>query len=214
MKQFLLFCMCSYLILPSCQYSCRDAEISISLIGFTSNETDTIIVRKFTKSTGFSTILDTFSLNKTNSSYNLKNDTLEVNASYGTHIGLRSGYNYEIYLPENNKLYQISEIVEDYRSISNTGCTKESCINSITSYKLDGKIIPTEKYSNTFYISKWICARQRYCADTAYRTGRLHRLLRHRWSLGCTRSRRAKPVVRFYSAFVRANVFQFSFSLT
>ena len=138
MRQFLLFCMCSYLILPSCSQTCSEAESSLSLIGFASNETDTIIVRKFSKSTGFATILDTFLLNKTNTSYNLVNDTLQIGVHFGPGHGLLSGYDYEIYIPENNKLYQISEIVENYES-QNVGCKKVLCINSIASYKINGK---------------------------------------------------------------------------
>ncbi|HEY6435833.1 MAG TPA: hypothetical protein VIY47_04530 [Ignavibacteriaceae bacterium] len=154
MKKLLIFCMFSYSILHSCSYSCSEATLSISLIGFTSDETDTVIVRKFTKSANFTTILDTFLLNETNSSYYLENDTLKINAAYGTDDGLLSRFDYEIYMPENNELYQISEIMEVYRSISNSGCTKEGCINSITSYKIDGKLIPAEEYVYTLYISK------------------------------------------------------------
>jgi len=154
MKKLLIFCMCSYSIFLSCEYSCGEAELSISLIGFTSNETDTIIVRKFSKSTGFSTIIDTFLLNEKNSGYYLTNDTLEINASYGTDNGLLSRYDYEIYMPESNKLYQVSEIMENYRSESNSGCKKEYCLNSITSYKVNGKLIPAEEYVYTLYITK------------------------------------------------------------
>jgi bisphosphoglycerate-dependent phosphoglycerate mutase len=142
------------MILPSCMQTCAEVELSISLIGFTSNETDTIIVRKFSKSTGFSTIIDTFLLNEKNSGYQLQNDTLKIIAAYGTDNGLLSRYDYEIYLPEGNKLYQVSEIMEDYRSESTSGCTKEYCINSITSYKINGKLIPAEEYIYTLFISK------------------------------------------------------------
>ena len=141
MKKFLLFCMCSYLILPSCNQTCHDAESSISLIGFTSNETDTIIVRKFSKSTNFTTLLDTFLVTEANTSYNRINETLHIFVSFAPEHGLASGYNYEIYIPENNKLYQISEIVENYES-QNVGCKKVLCINSIASYKINGKITP------------------------------------------------------------------------
>jgi hypothetical protein len=44
-------------------------------------------------------------------------------------------------MPENNKLYQISEIVENYES-QNVGFKKVLCINSIASYKINGKITP------------------------------------------------------------------------
>ena len=154
MKKLLIFCLCSYSIFHSCSYSCSDATLSISLIGFTSDETDTVIVRKFTKSADFTTKLDTFLLSETNSSYSLKNDTLEISASYGNENGLRSVYDYEIYLPESNKLYQITEIMEVYRSISNSGCTKEGCMNSITSYKINGQSIPVDEYIYTLFISK------------------------------------------------------------
>jgi len=152
MKQFLIFCMCCYLILPSCMQTCVDAESSITLSGFTNNETDTIIVRKFAKSANFTTMLDTFFVTEANTSYNRINNTLHLFVSFDPDHGLSSGYDYEIYIPENNKLYQISEIVENYES-KNTGCKKVRCINSIASYKINGKIIPAED-GYTIFIPK------------------------------------------------------------
>jgi hypothetical protein len=153
MKHFLICALFFYALINSCSYSCSNATSTITLIGFTSRETDTIIVRKFSKATNFATIIDIFLVNKTNSSYYQKNDTLEISASYKTDNGLLSKYDYEIYVPYNNKLYQISEIKEDYKSI-NSGCKKVGCINSITSYKLNGQIIIGDKTRTTIIIPK------------------------------------------------------------
>ncbi len=149
----LIVLLCFTILLNSCSYSCTDATSTISLIGFLNSETDTVIVRKFSKSTNFTTILDTFLLNNINSNFQIQNDTLKIIASYQTDNGLLSRYNYEVYLPKIKKLYQISEIKEEYRSI-NTGFNKVGCINSIDSYKINGKLILGDKINATFFISK------------------------------------------------------------
>ena len=155
MKQIwpILFFLCAALI--SCEYPCSNATSTISFVNFPSNETDTVIVRKFSKSENFTKILDSFVLNNLTSGYYQSNDTLKIIESYKTDNGLLSSYEYEIFLPEISKTYKITEIVEEFRSI-NRGLsnTKEGCLNSIRSYKVNGELKPGNLFGGTFYLNR------------------------------------------------------------
>lgn len=154
MKPFPILLLVICITIISCSYECNNATANIGFLSFPVNETDTIIVRKFTKSSNFKSLIDTFSLNQNNSSYQSSNDTLEIYNTFGTDDGLLGKYDYEIYLPEINRLYQISEITEEFRSI-NTGlsCNKVGCINYFRSYKVNGQLINGNSY-HPFYLVK------------------------------------------------------------
>lgn len=153
MRQHLTFFMIISVTFLSCSYDCSNATANFSLVSFQPGETDTIIVRKFTKMSNFTTLLDTFSLNQSNSSYRNNNDTLEVIYSFGTDNGLLSKYDYEIYLPGINRLYKISEISEEFRSINQgLSCNKSGCINSFKSYKMNGKLIDVNSAYTLYFL--------------------------------------------------------------
>jgi hypothetical protein len=146
---FILFISTSFI---SCkEYPCSQASGNISITGFTINETDTIIVRKFAKSTNFSTPLATFVLDSLNSSFLRKANVLEIYGSiaYGTDNGLLSKYDYEIYLPSPNRVFQISEITEEQKTKkAGFSMEKSGCINPITSFKVNGSLKINDYYSS------------------------------------------------------------------
>jgi len=153
MKSFstLLLIICITLI--SCNYDCNHATANISLLSFPVNETDTIIVRKFTKSSNFKSLLDTFSLNKSNSSYQRTNDTLEIYNTFGTDNGLLGKYDYEVYLPEINRLFQITEISEAFQSInSGLSCNKVACVNYFKSYKVNEQLVDVNSHDPFYFV--------------------------------------------------------------
>jgi len=153
MRQPFTFFIIISLIFFSCSYECSNATVNFSLVSFQPGETDTIIVRKFIKMSNFISLLDTFSLNQFNSSFNTTNDTLDIRYSFGTDNGLLSKYDYEIYLPGINKLYKISEINEEFRSINQgLSCKKIGCINSIKSYRMNGELINVNSYYTLYFV--------------------------------------------------------------
>jgi len=153
MKQILTFLLFICITFYSCSYECSNATVNFSLVSFQPNETDTIVVRKFTKMSNFTTLLDTFSLNQSNSSYQNTNDTLEVWHPYGTDNGLLSKYDYEIYLTSINRTYQISEIREDFRSINQgLSCNKLGCMNFFKSYKMNGELINVNSIFTLYFV--------------------------------------------------------------
>lgn len=153
MRKLFTFCIIISLTFFSCSYECSNATVNFSLVSFQPGETDTIIVRKFIKMSKFTSLLDTFSLNQFNSSYSSTNDTLEVRNSFGTDNGLLSKYDYEIYLPSINRLFQISEINEEFQSINQgLSCNKIGCINSIKSYRMNGQLINANSYYTLYFV--------------------------------------------------------------
>ncbi len=153
MRQLFTFFIIISIAFFSCSYECSNATVNFSLVSFQAAETETIIVRKFTKMSNFTSLLDTFSLNQLNSSYSNTNDTLEVRNSYGTDNGLLSKYDYEIYLPAINRLYKVSEINEEFRSINQgLSCKKRGCVNSFKSYKVNGVLVNVNSYYTLYFV--------------------------------------------------------------
>lgn len=138
----------------SCTHKCLRTESHIALVSFLPEETEEVIVRKFEKDSNFTNATDSFSLNRYNSTYQKTNDTLIIFASYGSDNGLLSKFDYEIYLPVNDRLYQISEITETFESMNvGLSCTKEECMNTIRSYKINGQLMDGNP-EYTFYLRK------------------------------------------------------------
>ncbi len=136
---------------------CDDETSTLSFISFPDTETDTIILRRFTKATNFNTPIDTFLLNKFNSSYSKYNDTLEIGNSFGGDNGLKSKYDYEIYIPQTNRLFRVNDIVEDFLHTRGGGLfswDKRGCVNTIKSYRLNGQLISGEYNYYRFYIKR------------------------------------------------------------
>jgi hypothetical protein len=92
-----------------------------------------------------------------NSSYDRFNDTLQIGNSFGGDNGLKSKYDYEIYLPQTNRIFRISEINEEITHTSGGGLfsmDKRGCVNPVKSYKLNGQLISGEYNYYRFYIKR------------------------------------------------------------
>lgn len=141
--------------LYSCgEYPCKEASDYIGLISFTPAETDTIIIRRVTKSTNFSIQKDSLFLNKSNANFQQNGDTVLVLA--GSNDGnaiITSDYDYEIFLPGANVTYTLSDIVEPLQ-YGRGGKYKVLCINSIDSYKLNGQLVHKKNAYGPIYITK------------------------------------------------------------
>lgn len=148
---FLVFTATLY----SCgEYPCKQASDYISLISFTPAETDTIIIRRFTKSTNFSIQKDSLLIDKTNANLQQNGDTVLVLKGWGNSFAtITSNYDYEIFLPGANVTYTLSDIEEPLQ-YGRHGTYKDLCINSINSYKLNGQMVKKENAYGPIYITK------------------------------------------------------------
>ena len=148
-----IFCAIS---LFSCkEVPCGPAIPQLNFISFPDSETDTIFIRRFIKSSNFSTLLDTFFIDKHNSRYLISNDTLDIGSSFNGDNGLLSKYDYEIFIPQTSQLFKISEINEE-NSSHRVGLSmdKTSCTNTIKSYKLNGQLISGDYNYYRFFITR------------------------------------------------------------
>ena len=141
-------------------YNCGEAEgLRISTIGLTAVEIDTIILRKFTKGSGFTSRIDTLSVNSSNALFQFPYTTKDTSFMGVLSAGvlLKSKYDYEIYIPAVNKLVSITDISEPQqrmkKGLFNT--SKEYCVNAIQSFQQDGQMVTLKNiWQPEIYIHK------------------------------------------------------------
>lgn len=138
-------------LLQACtKTDCADAELHFGLVGFSDHEADSIILRRFTKNSGFTSLVDTARLDI---GFKRSNDTLGI-ASQLVNLQMTSGYDFEFYFPVAGRSYRITEINEEQseqrKSIFNN--TKELCINRVTSLKVNGNVLRPDY--NLFYLTR------------------------------------------------------------
>ena len=152
MKFILFFTLLLVLSVTSCEKQCIKANLRFGLVGFSDTEADTIILRRFTKISP-SNPQDTFLFKQIQ--FSRRNDTLDMTGipidSY-----LESNYNYEVFFPEAGKLFAISAIQEDKKTMTKGlfNCTKEACINKITGYTVNGQFNNSIINQDMIYLKK------------------------------------------------------------
>ena len=156
MRHFLVAVSGLYIFLSVCkEYPCNPATSNMAFVAFRSDETDSILVKKYSKASNFTTLIDSFLLTPGNSSFEQRNDTLFVRNSFGTDNGFLSKYDYEITLPETGRQFLITAITEEYRSYkSGLSMDKRGCVNFISSYISNGQLISGQPNYYTFYFQK------------------------------------------------------------
>ncbi|MBS1497430.1 MAG: hypothetical protein JSU03_08385 [Bacteroidetes bacterium] len=149
----LLFYFLLLLLVSSCTYDCFKSDVYISCIGFSTAETDSIVLKKFTKNSGFVSPLDSAVITPANTRYKFLGDTLKFVAFSGD-IVLDCDYDYEVYFPKMYKKYQLNNITEEQRTQQRNifGGTKEACLNTLSYYNINGQVVDASKNSNIIYI--------------------------------------------------------------
>jgi len=136
-------------------YPCAQAEIKYQLLGFTDDETDTIIYRRFDRQTALlvdSTRFDPFNPIQ----FARFGDTL-VMIIYRSDALLSPAYDYEIYFPGAGRTIRVHDITEEKAYGNNKGPfnTREpGCVNEVTSYAIDGQLMHTVIFPNTIRIAR------------------------------------------------------------
>lgn len=117
---------------------CAQATLYFDYIKFQQSETDTVIIRRYIKGSGFTSLHDTGIINTINSNYYLYGDTMSITI-YIDSLKLRSNYDYELLLPGANKLNRIHDIQEEPTEYECMGRNLHGCNNIISTLKLDGQ---------------------------------------------------------------------------
>lgn len=145
-KKYLVLIFCYSLCFFSCKRKCPciPADQLIQIISFSKDETDTIIVRRYTKGTNYQTLQDSVLIDSSNCNYIYVGDTLQLATS--SLIGhITSNFDFEIFIPSVKRLIKISDITEQQ---SEGLCGR--CVNLITKYLMDDKTY----YSAQIFIKK------------------------------------------------------------
>lgn len=158
MRNTYIFCFIIFVtvIIASCgEYPCAKSALHYSLIGFSDAESDTIILRRFTKNT--LSLKDTFFFDEGNPlRFRRSNDTLSMVAISSTAL-LESNYDYQLFFPQAGKIFAISEIQEEQLYQKNTtifNTKKVGCLNKITSCRVNGLLVNFTGYNEPVYLRR------------------------------------------------------------
>lgn len=140
-------------LLGSCEYPCKKASSYLALISFTDIERDTIIFRRFSKATNFISLQDSFILTRQDINYQRQQDTVIIFQLPNGNEIITSDYDYEVFLPKVNRLFRISEIVENVQYGARS-TSKILCGNTISSYKVNGQLMNDNNGNIFLYLKK------------------------------------------------------------
>ena len=150
---------CTLLLSCTMRVPCDNGNIKLCFVSFSDTATNSIILRQFKKSSDFKFLVDTILIARTNSSYKKYNDSLKIEYSFNfkngytnSKHGLTSEYDYEVYLPYINKIFQISDIDEEYKMQTKGFASDTSrCKSLIKAYSVNGKKIIGDFTDLTIY---------------------------------------------------------------
>lgn len=140
---------CILLIYNSCTFWCGNGFINLAFIGFSQNDIDTIILKKYEPNNAYSHFIDSVVIDEQVARYTVRNDTTILHVSIGDlNYYIERNFDWQVYIPAKNKTVFISNITsEDVKG------TNKRCLDPITSFVQDGQtIIPQYVESDTFYL--------------------------------------------------------------
>ena len=139
------------LIFVSCNYPCAPSDgLRMELTGFTQQEADTIILKKYEKGKGFATQIDSLVIDGNVTHFALSNDTLKITSTIST-TNLLSKFDYQIRIPSINSVFTITEMDEPQQE-GRKSTNKIMCMNSIQSCKING--VATQISFDMLYLKK------------------------------------------------------------
>ncbi len=122
---------------------CSDTSIEVGFIGFSKNDFDTVVLRKYEANSNYQHLVDTsFFINDSSTVYQ-SNHTILLNTGYQPY-GIKAGNDWQIYLPKKQRLIPISNIKTEQNSIKcHFTITKSQCycINQIYSVQLNNTVV-------------------------------------------------------------------------
>ena len=128
------------LLLSACtryEVNCSNEGMSFRLIGFSAAEADTVIIRRYFRSTGLQQKDSIFFVTTTPHT----GDTLQISKNFGA-----DSLDMTVSIPSLGRTVAITEITSNppgtqtyRRSILSIGGKSDGCVNSLLSYKIDGR---------------------------------------------------------------------------
>jgi hypothetical protein len=141
-----------------CEIQCSKAMINIGYVGYDSLSLDTVIIRRFDKTSSGNKLKDTILLAAPEHiRYRIKGDTAmwggSSNLGMFPFYSLQSDWNYEVFIPSTGKTFKISDIMEEQTRENlpcNTHMVKMTCMNAIYSITVDNRSASMDDYYNIF----------------------------------------------------------------
>lgn len=143
-----MFSLLMVFAIASCtkEYDCANLQIQPAFIGFSPSEIDTFVLRIFKPANNYQYLIDTFIVQYGyNGNYQVSNDTTKVFVTNGIN-GIKSGFDWQIFIPARNKTVHVSEIVSEKKT-GRRGYgifsldPAPGCTNEIFSAKMDNQVI-------------------------------------------------------------------------
>jgi hypothetical protein len=128
------------------EYDCADLQIQPAFIGFNLADIDTIVLKKFKAGGNYQIFIDSFIITHGYSgSYRVSNDTTRVSVTDGKN-GIKTGFDWQIFIPAKNKTVFISDIVSDKKTGKRghgifSMDPAPGCTNDIFSVKMDNQFV-------------------------------------------------------------------------
>lgn len=142
---FLLF------MLGSCSYPCGKSDgFKINFISYTEQEVSTYTVKRYSKGSNFSNLIDSTIIDSWIISYRQSNDTLQWISSSSI-ANLTSDFDYLILIPATGNQYQITEVFEPQQE-GRKSSNKIYCVNGIESCLVNGSKATLD--FNNLYLKK------------------------------------------------------------
>jgi hypothetical protein len=156
----LLLYVSVFACMSGCRHSCTNAFLLPAFIGFSQNDLDTIVVRSYQPNDNYQHLLDTFLIVKNVScfAFTFHDTTILDFVNFNTTTeNIASGSDWQIYIPARNRTISISDIISEQ-----TEGSRKICLNPITSFMQDGKVVtPHFVISSVYYTSGYFA----YIAD-------------------------------------------------
>ena len=139
------------------EYDCLDNPIVPLFINFSSNDLDTLTLRKFKAEDNFHTLIDTISIiTDSNEIFSYYDSSAGAALILHKEIGIRNGYDWQLCIPSKNKTICISKIISE-KNQGKRGWgifsmdPSRPCINKIYSCRIDSSFIDFSDNNNNQY---------------------------------------------------------------
>lgn len=125
-----------FLIMFGCQHPCGNSPLNPAFVGFSQSDIDTFVLRAYEANGNYDQLIDTFLISKSGPGiYTTTNDTTIVELFINNSKSyIRAGFDWQIYIPAENKTISISNIISNQAEGPSKGC-----LNPINSFLQDGK---------------------------------------------------------------------------
>lgn len=140
--------------LLSCSRSidCTDPSIPFAFISFPQDALDTLVIRKFTESSNFQTLIDTIQVLSSSGSIIKQGDTSHVDLGHPDKY-LKPGFDWQIFIPSINRTISISDINKKDKT-GNCAAMQTDCFcnDEILSIKVDNQTRVLQTIYSTYYL--------------------------------------------------------------